>query len=307
MRKYLIISIIFFCGCNSENPFISKEQADAILKKDEVKPVEYVAALVDDEVYWFRDFDHDPKKLNVFPGGSKEHIRISHDHAQLAFVLDELNIAVMDTLGHNIKLIPAESGIKQMDWSHDDGTIWALIGNDLEFFGPSLDIPELEKDPEETILSVAITGQNDVFYVVERQTGLGHYTERLEYRGHDGTAKTFPKQEGEIRHMATVRLSRDGEHFVLGYTVANTYEYLAKIEIYPVDGNFPDDTYETDYYYDVVYDSESKYFVSAIADSEFDEYYLIARYTLNDALGPDNNKYKYNYKAYIGEIYVDWK
>ncbi|HTE30015.1 MAG TPA: hypothetical protein VK666_06560, partial [Chryseolinea sp.] len=193
-----------------------------------------------------------------------------------------------------------------MDWSQDDKTLWLLVDDEIKFYGPALTVPELEKDFQEEVISAAVTANRDVFYIVRRPTASG-YTERLEFRGRNGASRTISKKSGETYHMASVRLSKDKEHFVLGYNLAQGYEELEKLEFYELNASFPDFTYESSQSYaEAIYDAESAFMVTVT--SEFgDAFYLAAEYTLNELGEEDFSKYKYDYSGEIGSVFIDWK
>jgi hypothetical protein len=299
--------VLAVVSCHSENPFISKEQADKLLNKGKPKPVEYIAAIINEDVYWIRHFDDKPKKIPSNVVGPKTQVRMKHDHSKIAFVAFGGDVIITDTLGSYIT-VKTSSAIQQLDWTRDDKTLWMLINNKFAYYGTTIALPALEKQVDERILSAAVTPGKDVFYIVQTPLGLGSFTERLEFRGHNGTERTIHKQPGEIRHMADARLSKDGNNFVLGYTRSPFETDLLKIEIYSFDKNSPDYTDETVRHFDSVYDFNSNYIVTLRADNSFNgDFYLAAEYTRNEAFGEDHSQYKSDFNGILGTIYVDWK
>lgn len=303
----VIVVAVILTGCHSENPFISKELAEAILKEKEIKPVEYAAAILNNDVYWIHNFDQEPKKITQSSSVVKKQVRLSHDHSKIAYLNSLGSPVIIDTLGTVISQVTSFKSVKQMDWGPDDETLWMLIGNELKFYGQSLDVPDLDIEPEDKILSAIITPESDVLYVVQTLIGLNQYTERLEIRSVDGSARTINKEFGEIRHMQSVRLSKDGNYFVVGYTETTDALYLVKMEGYVFSEDFPDFTYDNDRYIDPVFDFNSSYIVTATSDNSDDNFYLTALYTKNEAIGDDHSKYMFDYTAKSGSVYVDWK
>ena len=297
--------VILAAACHSDDPFISKQQAEALLKAKEAKPVEYVTAIVGNDVYWIRNFDNTPRKITNSTFVEKKHVRLSHDRAKIAFADNSGHIIVIDTTGNPMTTATMTGDIISMDWSGNDKTLWMLINGEIKFNGPAMNLPELEYDFGEEVISAAVTSSGSLLYIVRSPSGIGTYTERLEIRGPAGSM-TVNKQEGEIRHMETVRLSKDGENFVIGYSRSPGDDYLVKMGIYPLGEEFPTDEYETDSYIDPVFDVDSDYIVMAVSENE-NEFYLTAFYTKNEAFGDDKSKYKFDYSAEAGSIYVDWK
>lgn len=304
--KYIKLMIVAaaLSACSGENPFLGDDIAMELLNRNQVKEVEFVTFIYNNDIYYLRNFEETPKRITSSPSQKKTKIRISHDHSRIAYLNDNGSPVIIDTLGNTQSVLSNFSGVKQFDWTGDDDGIYMLIDNDILFSHSNIAIPEMEKDFQEEILSAVLTKNNDIIYIVQRPIGLGRYVQRIEVRKADGKSRTIPMKEGEIRKMRTLRLSRDKGYYTVGYSASIYDDVLVKLEIYNLEQQFPEYTFETDTYLDPVYDEYSKFIVMGLG-SGTTEFIPAAFYTVNEVFEEDKSKYKPTFSS--GVIYVDWK
>jgi hypothetical protein len=307
MKNLLIIAVLcLLVGCQSENPFLPNDVAEAMLKEKEVKPVENVAFVYNNDVYWLRNFDGVAKRITQ-TATVKHDIRQNYAHSRLAYLDANYSPVIIDTVGAMVKQLTTFKGVKQMDWTADDKTLYMLIGNDLQFYGPKPVVPAIEIEYNENVVSAVITKDLDLLYVVQTPTVYGIGTERLIKKNHDGTTITIRKPSGETGHMENIRLSKDGKHFILSYTNYPGEASYTEIGIYSLDDQYPKLTYDNDSYAEPIYDDVSGFLVMTENFGGYnDEFQLLAFYTRNEAFGEDLTKYL-TYSTTKPEIYVDWK
>ena len=304
---FFLASVFLLSACQEEDPFVSRAVIEAIDAKEATQPVEHVSFIMDDEVYVLDHFDGTARQITNTPNERKSMVKISHDHRKVAYLNDQQSPVIMDTTGIIIAKLSEHSFVKQMDWSEDDETLYMLVGNEIQFYGPALTIPELTKEPTEEVISAAII-EGTLLYIVRFATGIGQYSERLIIKSPRGKEQVIEKEMGEIRQMREVKISKDKNYFTVAYTRAVSYQDIVKLAIYPMDDLYPELTWETsDRMINPIYDGFSKYIVTATGSSVSGSFQLAAVHTQNKVGEESRRLQNSQYAGKVGAIHVDWK
>lgn len=314
MKKIYFISLAFLLlvGCQTDNPFLSDEVIAEFFARKVPKPVEHVVVIVDNDIYYFRNFDSIPRRITSSPTEKKTHIKISNDHQKIAYLNASGNPVIIDTTGNVLATLSQFNSIKQMDWSNDGATLYMLINNDIQFYGPAMDIPEIDIEHSQQVLSAAITKNNDLIYILQHHP-FYHRPNELVIRKSDGEDLVVEENTDHFGDMSTVNISKDGDYVLVGYSYFNLdYE---EIDLYPMYGTRAATTFGlgSTNYTEAHYDHFSKYLVAGQRGSSAHDFTLIADFTydpfLTDEENSDKNRDKYltEFKGSTGKLWIDWK
>src|SRR4051812_38734483 len=88
---YLVAATLF--SCSEESPFLSEKEARRIIKeaniaRDPFHTVTHVAAIINNDIYYFARLDSVPKRLTFTPSLVKSHVKLSADKTQIVYLND---------------------------------------------------------------------------------------------------------------------------------------------------------------------------------------------------------------------------
>ena len=312
MKRYyllfLLLTTLFISACQEESPFVSKEVIDKIIEKNAPKSVEYVSFIMNQDIYLLHNFDDEAKRISYTPQEKKTSIKISHDHSKLVYLTAAGSPVIIDTTGVVLIQLAQYKGVKQMNWTKNDKTLYMLIGNKIQFYGSEISLPVITKEPEEEVISATINGDDDLLYILRYKTGINQFSERLVIKKQSGEEIIINKEMGETDAMKQVNISKDGNFFTVTYTNSVYSKEITQIHVYKQDEQYADFSWDTgQYFIDPIYDDYSKYIITATSPGWQESYHLSAIHTHTEAFEEDISKHKYTYTGDIGTIYVDWK
>lgn len=308
LRNHIFCLLVAFTllHCSSEGPFLSKEMVEELKQRKAVKPVENIVFINDQDVYFLKDFDSAPVRLTNSPDVSKTMLRISHDQERIVYLLAGGVPEIINMDGEIIATLHQYQGVKQLDWSSDDQTLYLLTDNFIEFYGSALSIPELEVEVTEEVISATITPENGLLYIVECVSGINQYSQKLVHAKRNGELEVIHNEITD--RMRKVTLSKDKAFFMLAYTENRYKDAISQVSLFKMGNLSSEFSWEMPTNcYDFVYDDYSKFLVSANKDNINGHYELIASYTNQEGHEEDQSKYTSGYSAGEGLIYLDWK
>jgi hypothetical protein len=136
-------------SCSTESPFMSKEEAHRLVEeinidRDPFHAIQHVAAIIDNDIYYFKRLDSIPVKLTNSSSLQKTHVKLSPDHAKIAYLNENGNPVIISTEnGAVLETLTEYSYIEQMDWVKNT-TLYLLLENQVVFYGPSVSVTQPE-------------------------------------------------------------------------------------------------------------------------------------------------------------------
>ncbi|GAA5037128.1 hypothetical protein GCM10011506_33160 [Marivirga lumbricoides] len=303
MKRILLVSIVMiFVSCKGENPFVSEEFIKEYEEAFGLMPVENVVFIFENEIYRLDNFKDSPKKITSSPNESKSHVKYTNDYLKIAYLNENGTPVIIDSVGNEEEILTQFSGIKQMDWLNNN-SLYMLIENNIEFYGQPVTIPQIVKEPEEEIISLAITNNRDLLYIVQRRTFYG-LSQRL-IKLSQGGEEVILEKEGAY-YMKSINLSKDGNYFTVSCSELPDDHYYDLIKIYSLEDMELEEDIESMGFLSPIYDFESKYLVWAEQfDSWSGTFKLSAIYI--EEYDDESNIIKDDYSSTLNDIYIDWK
>ncbi|MCX6295924.1 MAG: hypothetical protein NTX97_07635 [Bacteroidetes bacterium] len=310
-----VFFFLHFVSCK-KNPFVPKERIDHI--RDSIaatKMISNVCFIYQNDIYFLDNYKSGtPQKITNTPSNTKKEVRISHNLQKIAYLNGAGNPEIIDRNGTVLAILTAYSGIRQMDWSANDSTLYMLIGNQFYYYGPAISHPTLSlgsiplgSSPQ--ILSATLSMNNDLAYIVDYYDFSSGYIQKLIIKKNDGSNTELVVDNVDTYHdMKYVKFSVYGTDMVLGYSSfsADTFD---KIEIYSDLKTYPDS--EVPFSSNCVckyhiFRSDKKCLLSAFSSNTSwsgTGTFILSAYYVNDLTFINNEPYT----NAVSDIIIDWK
>lgn len=314
MKNYFIISFLslfIFAQCKQENPFVSKEVIDKI--EAEKNPlIGNISFIFNNDIYYLKNIKASPKQLTFSPSLEKTEVKINHKGDKIAYLNKNSIPVIIDTIGNIISTLSHFSEVKKMDWSFDDETLYMLIGNEIKFYGPPMDIPSISYpgipvNISPTLEFIAISNNNDIAYSYTTFDYLNGTVYRVIFKKKDNLDKAeelVKIKDNKIKHLQFVNKTND---LIIGYDYFTYSREVTKVEVYPYLQKYPSSIFESSQkYIDPIYRADLQYMVSARKDLNSDHYTIAANRFFQDNKG-DYYFNNYSTSQFPFNIYVNWK
>ncbi|KLT64771.1 hypothetical protein [Pedobacter sp. BMA] len=226
MKKILLLSIflvsLFFSCKKAENPYVSKEEIDALIKLKN-PDVEHVALIYKNDVYYLENITKPGKRITNTPGVIKRLIKMSHDHKKFAYLeYYSSTIVITDINGTVTNRLSQYSNIKSFDWSADDQTLYILSGNKMVYFGTDMKLPDftyngITAGSTLEVLSASVSMKGDLAYVVHGYHYLYGDKYKMIIKPANKSADVVFEDNSTYPTMRYVAFSSNNQDLVLGY------------------------------------------------------------------------------------------
>lgn len=298
--------MILLSGSCQKDPYVSKDVIQRMRDSASgANSVENVCFVYNNDVYFFDNFKNAPEKITNTPTNTKTEVRISHNLLKIAYINSAGNPEIIDRNGNILNTLTQYSGIKQMDWSNSDSTLYMLIGNQFKYFGPPIQHPLLNFGSipigtETKILSATLSIDNDLAYVVEYfDTFNGGYLQKLILKKNDGNNNAvivnnnyYPNQ------MEYAKFSIHEKDLVVSIGSGNILKLYTDLK------DYPDLTFEGRYFQHAIYRSDKSCILSrSKGNISSSTSIILSAFFIKD--GAYNNKPAYNYDSL--SLRFDWK
>lgn len=302
------LSMILLSGSCQKDPYVSKDIIQHMRDSASgTKLVENICFIYNNDVYFLNNFNNTPQKITSTPTNTKTEVRISHNLQKIAYINSAGNPEIIDRNGNILNTLTQYSYIKQMDWSSNDSTLYMLIGNQFQYYGPIIHHPLLNFGsipigPETKILSATLSKDNDLAYVVEYDdTWNGGIQQKLILKKNDGNnGSEIVNNTYYPYRMTYAKFSTHGTDLVVG--IEN-----GTLELYTDLKNYPDLTIEACCnrgFHRPIYRSDKNCIVSSARGFiNLSSSFILSVYYIKD--GTNNNKPNYNNDS--TNLIVDWK
>lgn len=306
---FLFTSVLIITSCEVVDPV--KEEPEEV-----TTPVEHVAMLYENDLYYFPDFSEVPIKIETPASSEKSHVKIHPTETKFAYLDENGSPVIIDLSGNVEATLTQHTNVKTMDWTADGQTLYILIGNEMFYHGPALSLPPFTFEDggvpmtEQQVTSASVSPNNDLAYTVryfDNTITNSFYHEKLIFKLNDGTKIVRPNYDQVSERLTVTNFSKNGD-LVVGYSEYHTEPLkLGRIEL------FEDLTKEPDTrgqgsakYMTPTYRSDMSYFlVGYEANNSGDEtYYPRARSLV------DTEKYEIirdDYTTVNYDLYLDWR
>jgi hypothetical protein len=253
MRKittYLFCLIFFGCA---EDPFVSKEVIDELLNEKYPKLNNIVYLDYDNRIFYIDDLRNgQPKEISTLEG-KKDLLRITVSGEKIAFINQNGNPVIIDKSGKILNTLEQYRNVVQMDWSFDSETLYMLIDDEVVFFGPQLDIPEviiplIARSTSYEVLSLSISPNLDIAYMIRYFHPLNGYILLTFVLGKDNSEKEINTPSPGLDY-GYVRFSKNGNLVVAyaGYESDYINKYFENFYCFlDVQTKYPTATFESD-------------------------------------------------------------
>ncbi len=309
LLSIIIFLLLFLSHCKNEYPFVSEDEIN------EMNPaVEDVCFIFNKDVYILESSeDLSAKRITFTPTVYKSDVKISHNGKKIAYLLISNSPVIIDRDGNTIEELNQYTYVDQLDWSADDETLFMLINNDLEFYGPAMDIPDitipdfipLVLGANTSVISADISVYNDLAYVVKYYDYPGGYTSIMVIKENDGSNSERIVYGHGFDRISYVNFSGHAQDLAVGFSYDYGNEY-GIVELYNNLKSSPYATYEfNDDHCSPNYRSDVNYYVAGNYDSYPNDHYFlrIARTVTSESKIIDYE----NYNGNEHNFFIDWK
>lgn len=299
------LAMILLSGSCRKDPYVSKEiiqhMHDSAIA---AKIIVNVCFIYNNDVYFLDNFNNVPKKLTNTPTNTKTEIRISHNLQKIAYINSAGNPEIIDRNGNILSTLTQFSNIKQMDWSYTDSTLYMLIGNQFQFYGPVINHPPINFGsipigPATQVLSATLSKNNDLAYIVEFDDPYnGGLQQKLIMKKNDGT-NTPIIVDNSTYYPVQMNYAKFSTHGIdLAVSIGSTILLFKGLYTYP------DITIENSGFQRPIYRSDKNCIVSgSLGGINSSSRIILSAFYIND--GTYTNKLAYNNDSTT--LIVDWK
>jgi hypothetical protein len=311
---HLILSILIFflfSSCDkTENPYVDKQVIEALIKAQNPE-VEHVAVIYNKDIYYLSNLAQAGIRVTNTPGNSKTFVKMSHNHKQFAYLDGSGTIVIVNLQGQVVTTLPQYGDVKSFDWSADDKTLYILNNNEIAYYGPSMNLPEITYNGlisgmSMEVLSASVSMQGDLAYIIHGFSFLTGDKYKMIIKPANKAADIVFEDNSTIPSMRYVAFSSNKQDLVLGYS-ESTYlpNHLTKIYV------FIDLQKDDHYYFGSKYGcftplfNESKSFLVAGCSSGSDNIVKLAALGVNKQI--EKNIYSNLYTTQNNVLYTDWK
>ena len=226
MKKafYTVFSaiIIWVTGCQKgPYPYISLSD---VKKTDSVAhpAVKNVAFIYKANVYYASDLTLPVTQITT-DGSAAKFVKISHDHTKFAYLNFSNQIVVVNNKGIVITTLSQFTAVKSFDWTANDKTLYILNGDEMAYYGPALNLPEIDfysfdDTDEQKVVSASVSVSGDFAYVVSGfDFTVGTKYELIIVPANKGKVIEYSNPDEAIYAMDYVSFSSNKQDLVLGY------------------------------------------------------------------------------------------
>ena len=198
----LLCMILLFTSCKK-----SKRNLEEDIKLDfsqKLNPsAQNIAVISKNDVYYFSDLKYSPARVTNTPNEVKTNIKVSYDGSKVAFLNATGYVEIWKTSGELVEELTNYYNPTCFNWSANGETLYLLVGNTINFYGPSLKIPDLTNDGVKLsnifngyveVSAVAISPRLDILYSYTIRTSSGYY-------GYTYEANTVFKEAGSTEEV----------------------------------------------------------------------------------------------------------
>lgn len=302
------LSLILLLGSCQKDPYVSKDVIQRMRDSaSAANSVENVCFVYNNDVYFFDNFNNAPQKITNTPANTKTEIRISHNLQKIAYINAAGNPEIIDRSGNILNTLTQYSNIKQMDWSISDSTLYMLIGNQFQYYGPIIHHPlfsfngfPIENVYGIQILSATLSRDNDLAYVVEyNDTWNGGLQQKLILKKNDGNdSEVIMSNNYYPNRMEYAKFSNHAKDLAVTVGFGKVVHLFTNLQQYP------DLTFEDRFYQYPIYRSDKNCIMSrSKGNISSSNSIILSAFFMED--GIYNNKPTYNYDSL--SLRFDWK
>lgn len=308
---FCFLIILLFSSCDrAENPYVEKSVIEELLK-NAIPEIEHIAVIYHNDIYYLDNITKAGIKVTNDPGSSKRFVKMSHDHKKFAYLDGGGIIVIVNFEGQIIATLPQYNQVKSFDCSADDKTLYILNDNEIVYYGPSMNLPEITYKGRNMgmslkVLSASVSMQGDLAYVIHSFNFLTGYTYAMIIKPAKKATEIVYEDNSTKPNMSYVAFSSNNQDLVLGYSDnENRPNHLTQMYVF-IDF-YRDKRYyfKSNYGYFTPLFDESKSFLVAGWSSGSDN---IVKLT---AVGVDKyvekNIYSNLYTTSNNILYTDWK
>lgn len=176
---FLLIATLF--SCSEESPFFSESEARKIIKeanlaRDPFHAVTHVAAIINNDIYYFARLDSVPKRLTFTPSQIKTDVKLSADKSQIAYFNEIRTPVIISAVdGTLVKTLTEFSYVRQMDWAKDKKSLYFLSDEKVHIYGASLTITQPQTiHPWDEVASYGMNAKGDHGYFIKHYGDFFH-------------------------------------------------------------------------------------------------------------------------------------
>jgi hypothetical protein len=186
-------------SCSDESPFLTETEARKGIKelnnaRDPFHAVTHIAAIINNDVYYFARLDSVPKRLTFTPTVNKTDIKLSADKTQIAYLNNIGTPVVISAVdGSVIATLTAFSYVRQIDWAKDRKSLYFLSEQKIYTYGAPLTVSQPQTTyPWDEVSSFSMNAKGDQGYFIKY---YGDFQYTLKYvsssKSLDKSLKTF--------------------------------------------------------------------------------------------------------------------
>lgn len=319
LRRLILILIAAssLTACVGDTPFLSREEAERLvhdinINRDPFQKARHVAAIINNDIYYFNRLDTVPRKLTNSPASAKTSVKLSSDLTRIAYINADGNPVILDASdGKVLETLTQYNYIDQMGWIRNSATLYMLIDRNVVQYGTTLPITQPESfHPWDEVMSFSMNSKGDQGYFIDRYDDFSS-TAKLEYHS---TSRQLDEEYTAFggRTYNYVDFYDDDGNFLLGNTeyYSGTIERVVCVEDYQFLS-----TYEWDYELmrSPKFNSESEILLYGTVEDQGTndgKYYIKAVYLGTEAY-PGSGAYDRLTKLVSGyasntPVYIDW-
>lgn len=165
--------------------------------------------IYNNDIYLLGENYERPKKITDSPEAAKSMVSISYNKEKVAYLNSSKKPVIIDTTGTEIESVQIVSPAEDIGWSPDNQTLYILSNNTVQFFGPSMAIPQIRTafGPAD-IYSLHVSQNLDIVYSYGIKTLFGDelHAIQVDYKDPSKPDKYFR----DVSKYTYVRMSHEG-------------------------------------------------------------------------------------------------
>lgn len=236
-RITLVIALLMVIGCRKD---LEVDTADHLYNY-----IDNVGIIQKSDIYFYEHLTHGSARVTNSPDSVKTNLRMSYDYQKFAYKNENGIVKIVDRFGNLIEKLSDYTNVKSYGWSADSQTLWMLNNNEIVFYGPEMDIPDLTfpdlsngEYPMIDVDMLAISSTGDLAYVATYEWYLGEgsmdYASSFIRKPNDGTNGMIDisVQNHTNHHYNELRYAPFSQDLVVLYNASNNTK---KIRLYKGD------------------------------------------------------------------------
>lgn len=167
-------------SCSEESPFMTKEEASNLIEetntaRDPFHYITNVAAIINNDIYYFDRLDSIPRRLTNTPTEVKTYVKLSHDNSQIAYLdADAFPVIISASNGKLVETLTDYQYAPHFDWAKDRNTLYIIYNNEVHTHGEAMTVPQPKitySFPWDNVLSYSMNAIGDHAYYVKEYAG----------------------------------------------------------------------------------------------------------------------------------------